>query len=119
MGRKLGVREGCLADCPISPNCVCSDASDPGHRIPPLALAVGPEQAWRAIEELVASRPRTRIVERATDYLRGDVAIKGGLTSCLKTAHMAEAFQRLGFDPAHGEGALHEIISYAQGMAGL
>ena len=34
-------------------------------------------------------------------------------------AHMAEAFERLGFDPAHGEAALHEIISYAQGMAGL
>ena len=32
------------------------------------------------------------ITERATDYLRGDVAIKGGLTTMIKTAHLAEAF---------------------------
>ena len=29
----------------------------------------------------------------ATDYLRGDVYLKGGITSCMKTAHLAEAFQ--------------------------
>ena len=33
------------------------------------------------------------IMNRATDYLRGDVAIKGGLTGCLKVAHLAEAFR--------------------------
>ena len=67
--KELGVRDGCLTDCPLSPNCVCSDASDPGHRIPPFALATGPEQAWRVIEEVVASLPRTRIVTREPDYL--------------------------------------------------
>ncbi len=29
---------------------------------------------------------------RATDYLRGDVAVKGGITPVLKTARLAEAF---------------------------
>lgn len=32
------------------------------------------------------------ILNRATDYLRGDVAVKGGITALLKTAHLAEAF---------------------------
>jgi len=32
------------------------------------------------------------ITEKATDYLRGDVAIKGGITPMVKTAHLAEAF---------------------------
>jgi L-alanine-DL-glutamate epimerase-like enolase superfamily enzyme len=32
------------------------------------------------------------ITERATDYLRGDIPNKGGLTTMLKTAHLAEAF---------------------------
>lgn len=32
------------------------------------------------------------VTERATDYLRGDVAIKGGITPLIKTAHLAEAF---------------------------
>ena len=30
---------------------------------------------------------------RATDYLRGDVVIKGGITGMMKIAHLAEAFQ--------------------------
>src|SRR5690606_30626273 len=33
------------------------------------------------------------LTERATDYLRGDVAVKGGITTVLKTAHLAEAFR--------------------------
>lgn len=32
------------------------------------------------------------ILLRATDYLRGDVAVKGGITSVLRTAHLAEGF---------------------------
>src|SRR3546814_865433 len=41
------------------------------------------------------------IMASATDYLRGDVAVKGGLTGCLKAAHLAEAF-RLNFEIHHG-----------------
>jgi L-alanine-DL-glutamate epimerase-like enolase superfamily enzyme len=32
------------------------------------------------------------ITARATDFLRGDVVIKGGITGLLKIAHLAEAF---------------------------
>jgi L-alanine-DL-glutamate epimerase-like enolase superfamily enzyme len=32
------------------------------------------------------------IVERATDFVRGDVALKGGITGMTKIAHLAEAF---------------------------
>lgn len=32
------------------------------------------------------------ITEKATDYLRGDVFLKGGITTMVKTAHLAEAF---------------------------
>ena len=32
------------------------------------------------------------LTERATDYLRGDIPNKGGLTTMLKTAHLGEAF---------------------------
>lgn len=32
------------------------------------------------------------ITEKATDFLRGDVAIKGGISTLMKTAHLAEAF---------------------------
>ena len=32
------------------------------------------------------------LMSQATDYLRGDVAVKGGITPVMKTAHLAEAF---------------------------
>ena len=41
------------------------------------------------------------IVHQATDFLRGDVAVKGGLTPCMKTAHMAEGF-RMNYEVHHG-----------------
>lgn len=45
------------------------------------------------------------IMEQATDYLRGDVYLKGGLTSCLKTAHLAEAFH-MTYEVHHGSNSL-------------
>jgi L-alanine-DL-glutamate epimerase-like enolase superfamily enzyme len=38
---------------------------------------------------------------KATDYLRGDVALKGGITPCMKTAHTAETF-RMNYEVHHG-----------------
>lgn len=32
------------------------------------------------------------VTSQATDFLRGDVQMKGGITACLKAAHLAEAF---------------------------
>ena len=46
------------------------------------------------------------IMQQATDYLRGDVAIKGGLTSCLKTAHTAQTF-RMNYEVHHGGNSLN------------
>ena len=50
------------------------------------------------------------IINRATDYLRGDVAIKGGLTGCLKTAHLAEAF-RMNYEIHHGGNSLNNVAN--------
>ena len=50
------------------------------------------------------------ITSRATDYLRGDVAIKGGLTSCLKTAHLAEAFH-MNYEVHHGGNSLNNVAN--------
>ena len=50
------------------------------------------------------------LMEKATDYLRGDVAIKGGLTSCLKTAHTAETFQ-MNYEVHHGGNSLNNVAN--------
>ncbi len=50
------------------------------------------------------------LMQQATDYLRGDVAIKGGLTSCLKTAHTAETFQ-MNYEVHHGGNSLNNVAN--------
>ncbi len=46
------------------------------------------------------------ILNRATDYLRGDVAVKGGITAVVKTAHLAEAFG-MNYEVHHGGNSLN------------
>jgi len=50
------------------------------------------------------------IVNQATDMLRGDPAVKGGLTACLKAAHLAEAFG-MNFEIHHGGNSLTNIAN--------
>ena len=50
------------------------------------------------------------IVARATDFLRGDVAVKGGITSLVKTAHLAEAFH-MNFEIHHGGNSLNNLAN--------
>jgi len=50
------------------------------------------------------------IMNQATDYLRGDVFLKGGLTSCLKTAHLAEAFH-MTYEVHHGSNSLNNVAN--------
>ena len=52
----------------------------------------------------------------ATDYLRGDVAVKGGLTACLKAAHLAEAFQ-MNFEIHHGGNSLNNVANLHLALA--
>ncbi len=48
------------------------------------------------------------LTERATDGLRGDIPVKGGLTTMLKTAHLAEAFH-MNYEVHHGGNSLNNM----------
>jgi L-alanine-DL-glutamate epimerase-like enolase superfamily enzyme len=50
------------------------------------------------------------LLQQATDYLRGDVAVKGGLTACLKTAHLAESFH-MNYEVHHGGNSLNNVAN--------
>lgn len=50
------------------------------------------------------------IMERATDFLRGDVAVKGGITTLMKSAHLAEAFH-LNYELHHGGNSLNNVAN--------
>ena len=50
------------------------------------------------------------IMQHATDFLRGDVAVKGGITACVKSAHLAEAFG-MNFEIHHGGNSLNNVAN--------
>jgi L-alanine-DL-glutamate epimerase-like enolase superfamily enzyme len=47
---------------------------------------------------------------QATDFLRGDVAVKGGITPLVKAAHLAEAFH-MNFEIHHGGNSLNNVAN--------
>ena len=56
------------------------------------------------------------LVARATDYLRGDVAVKGGISALVKTAHLAEGFH-MNFEIHHGGNSLNNVANLHVTMA--
>jgi uncharacterized protein (DUF1499 family) len=68
----LGVRDGKLAACPESPNCVSSHLTDETHRIDPLPYAGSGADALARLSAIVRSLPRTTIVTEKPDYLHAE-----------------------------------------------
>ncbi|MEM7314514.1 MAG: DUF1499 domain-containing protein, partial [Planctomycetota bacterium] len=68
----LGIHNGALADCPSSPNCVSSFASDEVHQIDPIDISGDVEGAWDRLVIVMGRFPKTRIVESDPEqgYLR-------------------------------------------------
>ena len=65
----LGVREGRMAPCPKSPNCVSTQSTDVKHRIDPLVYTPSIEDAMGRLLEIVRATPRTSLVAEEEDYL--------------------------------------------------
>ncbi len=66
----LGVRDGRLAVCPNSPNCVSSQATNEGHRIAPFIFGDDPDSAFARLKQILADRKDTTIVDEQPGYLR-------------------------------------------------
>ncbi len=66
----LGVKEGKLAPCPKSPNCVVSQGQeDAEHAIAPLQYSGDRAAAMARLVEVVKAMPRTAIIQQTDDYL--------------------------------------------------
>lgn len=63
-----------ISDCPSSPNCVSSRATDSDHLVAPIPVKVGPDEAWEILKRALAAEPRLRIVEERKDqgYLHAE-----------------------------------------------
>jgi uncharacterized protein (DUF1499 family) len=67
----LGVKDGKLASCPSSPNCVSSQSptSDSTHFIEPLTYTSSPEAAMQALKSVIQDMERTKIITEEKNYL--------------------------------------------------
>ncbi|MCA9248423.1 MAG: DUF1499 domain-containing protein [Planctomycetales bacterium] len=68
----LGVRNGQLAACPASPNCVSTRATDEQHAIEPVVFSGSTADAMARIQEALAALPRVRIVTADGAYLHAE-----------------------------------------------
>lgn len=67
----LGVKDGKLAACPNSPNCVNSQlpTTDSEHSIAPIAYTSSPAEAMAKLKTIITSLERTKIITDSDHYL--------------------------------------------------
>jgi len=69
----LGAVNGRLADCPATPNCVCSQCSDPEHHMDPLHFTGSPDEAMERLKAVIGAMPRSKIVTADGRYMHVEV----------------------------------------------
>jgi uncharacterized protein (DUF1499 family) len=71
---EAGIVDGKLRPCPDSPNCVCSEFTGSSHSIAPLSFNAdcdgAAESAWTRLLDILASQPRTTIVDQDAYYVQ-------------------------------------------------
>ena len=73
----LGVKEGRLAPCPNSPNCVSSQSQDPRHKIEPLAYSTSRQKARAALLKAINSMKGTIVIADDPTYVRVEFHLGG------------------------------------------
>lgn len=68
----LGVKEGRLTDCPSSPNCVSTQASDESHRMEPIPFTGDLTSVRERLKQAIGSMPRSKITEETDNYIRAE-----------------------------------------------
>lgn len=66
----LGVHNGMLRGCPASPNCIASQTENLQQRIAPLAFTGDPTTAFFRLQQTLAGRKDTTLIESTPEYLR-------------------------------------------------
>lgn len=98
----LGVKDGRLAACSSSPNCVSSQADDRQHGISPLAFRGDAVTAMEKLAGVVAAIPRTQVMQSRSDYLYVEFATPLGFVDdvefyCDGKAIQVRSASRLGY----------------------
>lgn len=67
--KTLGVRDGRLAPCPESPNCVSTQADREHQQIDSIPLTIDAAEAMQTLKRVVSAMPRTEIITADDHYL--------------------------------------------------
>ena len=73
----IGSRDGRLAPCKRTPNCVSSQADvdkDAGHYVAPIRIEGRARDVWMALRSVLRSMPRVRLVTEGENYLHAECA---------------------------------------------
>ena len=65
----LGEKDGHLAPCPSTPNCVSTEAVDAEHQIAPLHFEGSADAAMARLQSIIGRMPRMRLVVLEGNYL--------------------------------------------------
>ena len=65
----LGVKDGKLAPCPASTNCVSSQSTDKEHAVAPLYYTTSVPQAMEDLKKVILGMKRARIVDEHDFYI--------------------------------------------------
>ncbi len=68
----LGVKDGRLAPCPATPNCVSSQSADREHAVEPLAYSTSTEEAVSVMKSIIGSMKRSRVVSENSNYIHAE-----------------------------------------------
>jgi len=68
----LGAKDGRLAGCPDSPNCVSTVATDDEHWVAPLTFDGTAEEAMVQLKGVIENMPRTLVVTANESYLHAE-----------------------------------------------
>jgi uncharacterized protein (DUF1499 family) len=68
----LGIKDGKLAPCPSTPNCVSSQGSDKTHAIEPLLFTGNVTGAHAALRTIILSMKRSQIITDTDIYIHAE-----------------------------------------------
>jgi uncharacterized protein (DUF1499 family) len=68
----LGVRSGHLLECPGTPNCVSSQATDEDHYIASFTYSGDKKDAFLRLKKIIESEERTKIITENENYLHAE-----------------------------------------------
>lgn len=69
---QLGIENGRLKQCPETPNCVCSQASDEQHYIEPIHLTGTTPEVKATILKVLSDLKQAKIVKEENNYIRAE-----------------------------------------------